>query len=181
MLRGRKRESGHEKSAVGARRRERGGRGKGRAGTPQTGDGLLPTVPSCPPAAPAVPSAGARSRACCSCEERPRRFTAVTFSMHPGLKLLFVSDSRSKGATISRQLKSAGKGRREAAFTAMCSPGRTCLQGGGAVYSENNPKYPETRGPRNFPLPRASARAQEGLEFTWEARLGNPPSRPGCV
>lgn len=61
-------------------------------------------------------------------EEAPH-FMAVTLSMDPELKLLFIFDFHSKGATISRQLKSAGKGRREAAFNAMCSPGRTYLRG----------------------------------------------------
>lgn len=39
------RESGHEKSALGARRRGPGGRGKGRAGRPRAGDGLVPPMP----------------------------------------------------------------------------------------------------------------------------------------
>ncbi|KAM6073911.1 uncharacterized protein VSU04_004670 [Chlamydotis macqueenii] len=42
----------------------------------------------------------------------------------------------SKGAAISRQLKSAGKGRREAAFSAICSPGRTWLRGLGDLQRE---------------------------------------------
>lgn len=61
---------------------------------------------------------------------------AVTLSMDPELKLLFIFDFHSKGAAISRQLKSAGKEGREAAFSAMCSLGRTCLRDLGGLLRE---------------------------------------------
>lgn len=59
--------------------------------------------------------------------------------MDPELELLFIFDFHSTGAAISRQPKSAGKGRWEAAFSAMCGPGRTCLRrlGGATARSLN--------------------------------------------
>ena len=109
----------------------RGGQGAPRleAGCPD-GAKLPTTTPQlCPPPSGGRGAIWSQSRACCRWEERPRRFMAVTLSMDPELKLLFMFDFHSKGAAISRQLKSAGKGRREAAFSAMCSPGRTHLRG----------------------------------------------------
>lgn len=68
---------------------------------------------------------------------------AVTLSMDPEL---FIFDFHSKGSAISLQLKSSGKGKREGAFSVLCSPGRTCLRDlGGGIYSEIKPKHPETR------------------------------------
>ena len=60
----------------------------------------------------------------------------VTLSADPELKLLFIFDFHSEGAAISRQLRSAGKRRREATFSAMYSPGSTRPRGLGDLYRE---------------------------------------------
>lgn len=168
---------------MGPRRRAQGA-SPPRLSPPPRGAELPPAATStprlCPPPSGGRGAIWSQSRACCRCEEGPRRFTAVTLSMDPELELLFIFDFHSKGAAISRQLKSAGKGRWEAAFSAMCSPGRTCLRrlGGATARSLNTRKRGD---PANFPLPPTSARAQKRLGFTWDARLGDPPSRPGAV
>lgn len=121
---------------MGARRRGPGGHGAGRGGQ---GAPRLEADPSrrckptatprlCPPPSGGRGASWSQSRACCPWEERPRRFMAVALSMDPELELLFIFDFHSRGAAISRQLKNAGKGRREAAFSAVRSPGRTCLR-----------------------------------------------------
>lgn len=92
------------------------------------------TPPFCPSSGGGRGATWSQGRATARCrwEKRPRRFMAVTLSMDPEL---FIFDFHSKGSAISLQLKSSGKGKREGAFSVLCSPGRTCLRdlGGGSI------------------------------------------------
>lgn len=56
------------------------GEGRGGQGTPRLETGWSRRCPAAPQQPRLRPAPGARSRARCPCEERPRRFTAVTFS-----------------------------------------------------------------------------------------------------